>query len=190
MSLPIFTPAKTYIKKLPVLAFAAVYLTAEFAVAWNIDLSRRRKDMSRREASVVTEAPVQKPLEMISKIVPIEPKQEIVILNTENGFVPSTLRVKQGERYKVHVVNVNKEHKNISFVMDYFGQHHGTFYGNVKSFVLNTDKEGVYSFQCPETSFEGQMVVYKSGSPRNKMTQPGATPVGTKTLRGLASEAP
>lgn len=187
MSLPIFTRAKAC-TKLPLFVVFITFLSSEILFAWTIDLSRRRKELRRKEASVQSPSMTDKPMQMIGKVFPIEPKQDIVILNTEKGFVPNTLRVKKGERYTVHVVNVNKKNKNISFVMDYFGEHHGTFYGDVKTFVLKTDQEGVYSFQCPETSFEGQMVVYRDGNEVPVYQKPRPTNLGATTLRGIASE--
>lgn len=189
MSLQIFTRARACTNKLSLLVILTSFLASELLFAWSIDLSRRRKELRRKEASVSAPSMTSKPIQMIGKVFPIEPKQDIVILNTSKGFVPNTLRVRKGERYTVHVVNVNKENKNISFVMDYFGEHHGTFYGDVRSFTLKTDQEGVYSFQCPETSFEGQMVVYKDGGSRPMNQGPRPTNLGATTLRGIASEA-
>ena len=89
-----------------------------------------------------------------------EPVQEIVILNTEKGFVPSTVRVRKNSRYKITVVNVNEKEKNISFILDGFAEHHATYFGKVKTFALTPNKEGVFSFQSPETAAEGKLVVY------------------------------
>lgn len=89
-----------------------------------------------------------------------EPVQEIVILNTEKGFVPSSVRVRKNGRYKIHVVNVNEKEKNVSFILDGFSEHHATFYGKLKTFTLEPKKEGVFSFQSPETSAEGRLIVF------------------------------
>lgn len=89
-----------------------------------------------------------------------EPVQEIVILNTDKGFVPSTVRVRKNSRYKISVVNVNEKEKNISFILDGFAEHHATYFGKVKTFALTPNKEGVFSFQSPETAAEGKLVVY------------------------------
>ena len=88
--------------------------------------------------------------------------QEIVVLNTEKGFVPSTIRVKRGLNYKIDVVNVNEKERNVSFVLDSFSEHHGTYYGKIKSFVIRPQKEGVYKFISPETSAQGKLVVSPS----------------------------
>jgi hypothetical protein len=85
---------------------------------------------------------------------------EIVVLNTEKGFVPSTIRVKKGLAYQIHVVNVNEKDKNVSFVLDSFSEHHATFYGKIKTFVIRPQKEGVFKFVSPETSAQGKLVVY------------------------------
>lgn len=89
-----------------------------------------------------------------------EPVQDLVILHTEKGFIPSILRVRKGGRYRIHVVNVNEKEKNVSFILDGFSEHHATYYGKIKIFTLDPKKEGTYSFQSPETSSEGKLVVF------------------------------
>ena len=89
-----------------------------------------------------------------------EPMQEIVIMQTEKGFVPSTVRVRKNGKYKIFVVNVNEKEKNVSFILDGFSEHHATYYGKIKTFVLEPKKEGAYSFESPETSAEGKLVVF------------------------------
>jgi len=92
---------------------------------------------------------------------PVEPTNEIVILNTETGFIPDKIRVKKGEAYKVHVVNLNMKEKNTSFLMDSFSQYHNTVFGFKRSFNIEPQVEGIYSYQCPETGIQGQLVVIK-----------------------------
>ncbi len=94
---------------------------------------------------------------------PGEPSQDIVILNTERGFVPNTIRVRKDGRYTVHVVNVNDKEKNVSFILDGFAEHHATFFGKVKTFRIEPRKEGVFSFLSPETAVEGKFIVYSAG---------------------------
>ena len=89
-----------------------------------------------------------------------EPVQEIVIMQTDKGFVPSTVRVRKNGKYKIYVVNVNEKEKNVSFILDGFSEHHATYYGKIKAFVLEPKKEGAYSFESPETSAEGKLVVF------------------------------
>jgi plastocyanin len=99
-------------------------------------------------------------LKAIRKAVqPVEPSNQIVILNTEKGFVPDQVRVKKGEAYKVHIVNINMREKNVSFIMDSFTQSHNTVYGIEKTFNIEPQVEGIYSYQCPETGLQGQLVV-------------------------------
>ena len=98
---------------------------------------------------------------VVKKVLKVtEPAQNVVILNTKTGFVPSTLRLRAGNRYRIDVVNVNQEHKNSSFMLDGFSQNHSTYYGKVKSFVIEPNQDGIYSFVCPETASQGQIVVY------------------------------
>jgi len=91
-----------------------------------------------------------------------EPIQDMVILLTDKGFTPSTVRVRKGGRYRVHVVNVNEREKNVSFILDGFSEHHAIYYGKIKVFVLEPRKEGAYSFQSPETSSEGKLIVFNA----------------------------
>lgn len=90
---------------------------------------------------------------------PVEPTKEIVILNTETGFIPDKVSVKKGVAYKVHIVNLNMKEKNVSFIMDSFTQSHNTVYGLMRSFNIEPQVEGVYSYQCPETGIQGQLIV-------------------------------
>ena len=90
---------------------------------------------------------------------PTEPTNQIVILHTETGFVPDHVRVKKGEAYKVHVVNINIREKNVSFIMDSFTQSHNTVFGVERTFNIEPQVEGIYSYQCPETGLQGQLVV-------------------------------
>ena len=144
--------------------FVQVKVNAE----WNVDLSRRQTDFTRiqnqrmpastnLEPAKATDADI---LEALKKVVnPVEPSQEIVILQTEKGFVPEMIHLKKNDVYKIHVVNLNLKEKNVSFVMDAFSQTHNTVYGNMKTFTIQPKIEGVYSFQSPETGFLGKVVI-------------------------------
>lgn len=101
---------------------------------------------------------------------PAEPTHEIVILNTETGFIPEKVQVKRGEVYQVHVVNLNLKEKNVSFLMDSFTQSHNTVYGQKKTFKIDPQVEGIYSYQCPETGIQGQMIVIKEHDPKRKVS--------------------
>lgn len=130
---------------------------------WTFDFSRRSKDIKDYQQMLPEKAVKEKTI-FQSVFEPSVPLQEVVIMNTERGFVPSTLNVKAGRRYKVHVVNINEDDKNISFVMDAFSEHHATYFGKVKTFTIEPKKQGVYSFQCPETSAQGRLVVFPGKS--------------------------
>lgn len=129
--------------------------------AWDVDMSRRQKELthSRLPASVVDSVPAKGGGLMSNFFESIEPAQEIVILNTEKGFVPETIRLKKGQNYKIHVVNVNDGEKNTSFVLDAFSEHHATYFGKEKTFALAPKTEGIFSFQCPETAKQGRIII-------------------------------
>lgn len=124
-------------------------------------------DFSRRTNKVLEVAPMPVPKNVVneasifeSAFEPSAPVQELVIMNTDKGFVPATVRVKSGMNYRVHVVNINEDNKNISFVMDAFSEHHATYFGSLKTFNIRPKQQGVFTFQCPETSAQGKLVVY------------------------------
>lgn len=129
--------------------------------AWEIDMSRRKADLRKFRGPAAAEAEKKDKAWLDGLFQPtLEPHQEIVILNTDQGFVPETLKLKRGRSYKIHIVNVNEKEKNTSFVLDAFSQHHGTYYGQPKSFEISPKADGVFSFLCPETSKQGRIVVY------------------------------
>ncbi len=162
-----------------VVALASLTVSAD---DWKVDLSRRnqqiRKQDLREPASVSAEFPVeslatpgaqQPPSFFESLFQPSDIAQEIVVLNTDKGFVPSTLRVKKGMNYQIHIVNVNEKEKNVSFVLDSFSEHHATFYGKIKTFVIRPQKEGVFKFVSPETSAQGKLVVFPAEGTSTRM---------------------
>lgn len=184
MNTPIFTCAKSFIKRAFsfAVAFATVLACASLANAdWTIDFSRRasktreadlsaaarpeRKPASAQAPAVVVDPTLDTTPEPKKGLIDTlfdsgEPVQDIVVLHTDKGFVPSTVRVRKGGRYRIHVVNVNEKEKNVSFILDGFSEHHATYYGKIKVFQLEPRKEGSYSFQSPETSSEGKLIVF------------------------------
>ena len=92
------------------ISFFVTLLSYDNAFSWDVDFSRRQvqfdkvMDSSRQPASVTED--------QSSSIVggifeASEPMQDVVILNTEGGFIPSTIRMKKGNKYRIHIVNVN-----------------------------------------------------------------------------------
>lgn len=154
-------------------------LTATVAQAdgWKVDFSRRTQATRTEDlrAPASTEMPVdaapeaQKPGFFESIFQPTDIAQEIVVLNTDKGFIPSTINVRKGMNYQIHVVNVNEKEKNVSFVLDSFSEHHATYYGKIKSFVIRPQKEGVFRFNSPETSAMGKLVVIPASGAEARM---------------------
>ncbi|MEQ1665599.1 MAG: cupredoxin domain-containing protein [Bdellovibrionales bacterium] len=174
---------------------------------WNVDFTRRSEQMgsstpelndtTRGPASVLQQSATQSMNESKSKSI-IErvfdtttPTQDIVVINTETGFIPSTVRVKEGAQYRLVIVNVNEKAKNISFVLDAFSEHHATFYGQLKTFYITPKKEGVYSFVSPETAAQGKLVVYPAGpTPNRDMPSAPTLPMPTTEMSDLNIRTP
>jgi plastocyanin len=135
----------------------------------------RVSDQNRLPASLKTE---EDTTTLFGKVFDsVEPTQDIVILNTEKGFVPDTVRVKKGSSYKIHIVNVNSKDKNVSFVLDAFSEHHNTVFGQERTFQLNPKVDGIYSYQCPETAVQGKFIVISNpGESERKPASTGLNP--------------
>ncbi len=137
------------------------------AQAWEVDMSRRQLDFSRisDQSRLPASTEVDETQTLFGQVFDsVEPTQDIVILNTEKGFVPETIRVKKGNSYRIHVVNVNPKEKNISFVLDAFSEHHSTVYGQERTFSLHPKVDGIFSYQCPETAVQGRVIVMSNSS--------------------------
>ncbi|MDZ4676944.1 MAG: hypothetical protein SGI74_05480 [Oligoflexia bacterium] len=162
------------------------------ASAWDVDFSRRGNKSAPTEESV-SRYPSSRPVEMpqsnnssytletthtgevkkekrldtlVQRVVnpSFFDRQELVILNTTRGFVPKNIRLRKGLHYTAHVVNVNEDKKNVSFILDGFAQHHATYFGQIKTFNIDPQQEGVFEFICPETSSKGEFVIF-GGTP-------------------------
>ncbi len=176
MSTQTITRAKRFIRSgLGLFLIFLLLLATRLAHSeWKVDFSRREQQSRTQELRepASSDAPIM-----------IEPAKtgffeslfesgaitgEIVVLNTDKGFVPSTIRVKKGSAYQIHVVNVNEKEKNVSFVLDSFSEHHATFYGKIKTFVIRPQKEGVFRFVSPETSAQGKLVVSPTMGPERQ----------------------
>lgn len=140
--------------------------------AWEIDLSRRQTNPTKIENQRMPAAsgnPMSKKIEkstdaeimeaLKNVVSTVDISRDIVIVNTDAGFVPEVVQVKKGEAYRIHIVNLNMREKNTSFLMDSFTQSHNTIYGNLKTFTIEPKVEGVFSYQCPETGVQGKLVV-------------------------------
>ncbi|PWU18075.1 MAG: hypothetical protein C5B49_07755 [Bdellovibrio sp.] len=168
--------------------------------AWDVDLSRRRDDLQKLKGDGPSSfpssssgssslagqtpgssagGPSRSPASDSAKdglvssgiFSSLEPTQEIVILNTQDGFVPEILRLKKGQNYRIHVVNVNEKEKNVSFILDAFSQHEGTYFGQPKSFEISPKIEGIFSFQCPETAKQGKILVSPTDADRKPASE-------------------
>jgi len=177
MQLPIGGPMLKYSSKsyqpISFVVGIGVFCFALQSMAFEIDFSRRHHGSSEVQTLKTNPSETVTPTarrELSDIFVPGEAKQELVILNTEKGFVPSRISLRKGIAYRIHVVNVNSKEKNISFILDAFSQAHSTYYGEMTTFEVKPAQEGVFTFQCPETSVEGKLAVI-SGETRGLATE-------------------
>ena len=143
------------------LIFTSIALFSESTFAFEIDLSRRRQDINALpiKARVGERSPASERPTIRKVIGSSSPEETVVILNTETGFVPETVQLQVGQRYHIHVVNVNDKKKNLSFIASEFNQHHATYFGKVKNFKVEPTRDGIFHYECPETGDEGRLVV-------------------------------
>ncbi len=147
-------------------SFTSLFLTVlitSSAYAWDVDFSRRQVDFNKVENVDRLPASVneEKSLSILGKVFEsVEPTQDIVIMNTENGFVPDVVRLRKDGNYKIHIVNVNQKEKSVSFVLDAFSEHHNTIFGEQRTFTVSPKTDGIFSYQCPETAVQGKFIIY------------------------------
>ena len=137
--------------------------------AWEVDMSRRTKDLRtmRMPASITDQAKTEE--SMVNNFFQAtDPTQEVVIINTEKGFIPETVHLRKGQNYKIIIVNVNDKEKNTSFVLDAFSEHHATYFGQHKSFSIAPKADGIFSYQCPETAQQGKIIVFSDDLNSNR----------------------
>lgn len=133
------------------------------AHAWEVDFSRRQVNFSRVENQDRLPASIHQTQSMDilgGALDSIEPALDIVIMNTEKGFVPEQIHLKKGGNYRIHVVNINNREKNVSFISDAFSEHHNTVFGEKKTFTVSPKTDGIFSYQCPETAIQGKFIIY------------------------------
>ncbi len=131
--------------------------------AWEVDFSRRQVDFQsvRDESRMPASAETSEKISLVEQVIdPQELPQDIVVLSTEKGFVPDRIRLKKNGVYKIHVVNVNATQKNASFVLDAFSEFHATSFGVQKTFQIRPKKEGIFSFNSPESAISGKFIIY------------------------------
>lgn len=84
----------------------------------------------------------------------------ITVMQTEEGFVPNTIRLKKDGTYKIYIINVNEKFKNASFILDAFNKSFGTFFAKPKNFEITTTANGIFTFLSPESGAQGKLIVY------------------------------
>lgn len=171
MNLLIIMRERSFIKCWHLLFLTLIFSSISSFAGWDIDFSRRAQSTKRISNDVANNSGKEKSIfEIIFQPQGIAKggAYEIVVLHTEKGFIPSTINVQENRNYKIHVVNVNKGTKNVSFVFEAFSEYHSSYYGKLKTFHITPRERGVYTFQCPETSAQGKLVVYKSPGIKQK----------------------
>lgn len=155
----------------------ALLLLVSSAQAWEVDFSRRQVEFNKVENKDRLPASIQEDqsTSILTKVFEsVEPTQDIVIMNTEKGFVPETVRLKKGNSYRVHVVNVNGKEKNVSFVLDAFSEHHNTVFGEQKVFNVTPKTDGIFSYQCPETAVQGKFIIFSDAGTTSSGRKPAS----------------
>lgn len=156
---------------------ALLTVAACAAQAWDVDFSRHQSEFDKvqnedRLPSSAKEDSSDSGNILNKVFESSEPAQDIVIMNTDKGFVPDTVRLKKGGNYRIHVVNVNPKEKNVSFVLDAFSEHHNTIFGEQKTFYVTPKTDGIFSYQCPETAVQGKFIIFSDNKDRLPASNP------------------
>lgn len=158
---------KSFIRSLVI---ALVFFGHVKVHAWEFDFSRRQgpaRTPASESRSVVSESFFQQgergeSRPFFESIQTSPTSRDIVILHTEEGFVPDTLQLRKDVRYRVRVVNVHPRQKNASFILDSFSEHHATYFGELRSFEIHPRTEGIFAYQSPETGAQGKLVIFSA----------------------------
>lgn len=151
------------IKIVRIFTSAFVFFGTMTVKAWEIDMSRRQLEFSEvKEVDQSSRVQNAETSVFESLFDSTGATQDIVILNTEKGFVPETITLRKNQMYRFHVVNVNEKNKNISFKFDAFSENHNTVFGKPKVFQVQPKQDGIFSFHCPETELKGKVVIINS----------------------------
>ncbi len=144
------------------ISFFAFFGSISIARAWDVDMSRRKTDFDRiedKQRGPASQDVKDSYLNVASLVEPLLPVQDVVVLSTENGFVPDRIYLRRGQNYRINLVNINDQKRNTSFILDDFAESHATPYGVTKSFEIKPQKMGEYVFHSPETSYRGRVIV-------------------------------
>ena len=185
MNIVNFKIAKFYIKNLlkktiyiisivgKIRLFIGVLILCPSARAWDVDFSRRTEfsqvtDLNRlprnsTNRSLASEDRSESSTPLLQRV--FEPSlgiSDVVIIISDSGFIPSTIRLKKGESYKFHIVNVSTREKNASLIMDAFSERHNAVFGKLKEFSFVPRVDGLFSYQCPELGWQGELVILNS----------------------------
>jgi|GEM_PF-5798791 len=95
--------------------------------------------------------------------------QQIVVLHTQEGFLPKQVMMNTSTRYELILVNVHPSQKLASYFLDDMGvQEESMPFGEVKKIILVPKKAGVYSLYSPESGWDAQVVVIDLAKPLKK----------------------
>lgn len=176
MSMLISPTVKTYTKTQPIFfgnrVLHVLFLVSVFLVTSTIrfEIQALEIDWSKRSGTrAITRTPQSEPASAIPKsIAPAwigevfetpRPSQEVVLIHTSTGFVPSQIVIDTTRNYELHVVNVSDTVKTASFFIDHFGVQKGMPYASVQKVQLRPKQAGKFSIFSPETNFEAQLIV-------------------------------
>ncbi|MCS6838966.1 MAG: cupredoxin domain-containing protein [Bdellovibrionaceae bacterium] len=86
-------------------------------------------------------------------------KKTIVMLHSDNGFIPNQVQFESNTKVELVITNVNRNNRLASFLIDQFGIQDSMPFGEVKKIMLPVKKEGTFYIICPESGFEGKIHV-------------------------------
>ncbi len=160
MNSPSFKTARFFTKLFLFLFCSFVHIEVK---ALDVDFSRRTKEIKtsfRGPANVGESSESSGQVSSTESFFQsVDPSQDIVLVLTENGFVPSKISVRKNQRYNLHIVNLNSQQKNASFILDAFSEHHGIYFANLIKIEIRPKVEGPFSFESPEVGKKGLLIV-------------------------------
>lgn len=92
----------------------------------------------------------QPPFQQLS-VVSVQPEHPVVIIHTDEGFIPSRLFLKPNREYLFYLVNVSQQHRLAHYLFDGLGNRGKMEFGEVVKLKVRVLVNHEFLLHCPES---------------------------------------
>ena len=95
------------------------------------------------------------------------PKRDISVIVTKEGFYPANISVFQGEKVKFYVTSTNSE--AACFLISGHDVYLSAYKGNLTEAEVHFKQSGTFDYYCPSMKHRGSITVIKKRNPERKI---------------------